>query len=149
MAPEDFPVFPASFLPGVVTHRFHDTWAFYTELLGFRTQAERHGYVRLLHPSGALLQLIQAERGDTPEELVAATSGRGWWLTLEVADVGRARAELLAQGVELDPLPEGLRWHEEAVALRDPNGILVVIARRPSLVRSHSLVREPCRSGLI
>ncbi len=130
MQPDDFPVYPSPFFAGLVTSRLCPTWDFYTERLGFRTVAEGGGSVRLLHPCGAQLVLIQEESGQTPAELVSAVEGRGFWLTLEVADVATERLDLMAAGVPVQSLPAAACWPRDSFAVSDPNGVLVVIMPR-------------------
>ena len=135
MNPDQFPLFPSPFFAGLVTQRLAATWDFYTELLGFSTLAEGGTWVRLLHPCGAQLLLTAAEAVDTPAELVSATNGCGWWLTLEVADVATERARLTAAGVKVEMMPRNSRWPREAIGVRDPMGVWIVLSARESLVR--------------
>ncbi|MBK8857681.1 MAG: VOC family protein [Opitutaceae bacterium] len=130
MKQDDFSVYPSPFFAGLVTSRFYATWDFYTERLGFRTVSEGGGSVRLLHPCGAQLVLIQEESGQTPAELVSAVEGRGFWLTLEVADVAAERLDLMAAGVPVQSLPGAACWPRDSFAVSDPNGVLVVIMPR-------------------
>lgn len=142
MIQSDFPIFPAPFFAGLVTRRLFATWDFYTERLGFRTMAEGGGRVRLLHPGGAQLVLLQEETGATPAELVSATNGRGWWLTLEVADVTAERRELEAMGVAVQSLPCAGGWPVGTFAVSDPDGVLVVIAPRDSSTKRGTVCAE-------
>jgi catechol 2,3-dioxygenase-like lactoylglutathione lyase family enzyme len=130
MDSDDFPVFPSPFFAGLVTARFSATWDFYTEQLGFRTVAEGGGGVRLMHPCGAQLCLLQEEVGTTPAALVSATRGGGLWLTLEVADAAAEQMRLSAEGLVTEPLPENGAWPADAFAINDPNGVLVIITPR-------------------
>ena len=143
MNPDDFPLYPSPFFAGLVTHRFFATWDFYTERLGFRTVAESGAGVRLLHPCGAQLGLMPAETGETPAELVSGTNGRGFWLNLEVADAAAERMRLAAEGVAAQILPETACWPRGAFAISDPNGVLVVIMQRASLVKRVDAVAAP------
>lgn len=129
-------VFPSALMPGIVTYRFEATWNFYTEVLGFTTAQHLRGFVRLQHPCGATLLVTAAEQGDTPPELVSGVVPAGWWLSIEVGDVQAEKDRLRLLEVSLAELPEPLRWHPRAIALRDPNGVLLVIAERASRVRS-------------
>ena len=65
-----------------------------------------------------------------PEELVSATRGRGLWLALDVSDAVAEYARLSAAGVKaawpLEVTADGTR----RFAVRDPNGILVIITQR-------------------
>ena len=135
MTTEDFPVFPAVFHAGIVTARYHETWDFYTTHLGFRTVEERDHWVRLQHASGAQLVLLREEAGDTPADLVSASRGHGWWLTLEVADAAAERAALRNADVPVQSVPTARWWRAGSFAVRDPNGVLVIITPRASLVR--------------
>jgi catechol 2,3-dioxygenase-like lactoylglutathione lyase family enzyme len=135
MTTEDFPVFPAAFYAGIVTARYHETWDFYTTHLGFRTVEECDHWVRLQHPGGAQLVLLREEAGHTPADLVSATRGHGWWLTLEVADPVAERAALRAAAVPVQAVPTARWWRPDSFAVRDPNGVLVILTPRASLVR--------------
>ena len=135
MIQSDFPVFPSPFFAGLVTRRLFATWDFYTERLGFRTVAESGDSVRLLQPCGAQLVLLQEETGAAPAELVSASNGRGFWLALEVGDVEAERRHLVALGVAVQALPVAGSWPAGAFAVSDPDGVLIVIAPRPSVAR--------------
>ncbi len=136
MTADDFPVFPSAFFAGVVTRLYYESWDFYTTHLGFRTVEERNAWVRLLHPSGAQLVLLEEEADHTPSELVCASVGRGLWLTLEVADVALERNALVSEGVPVQDVPSEKWWCEGSFAVTDPNGVLVIITRRASVVRT-------------
>ncbi len=135
MTTDDFPVFPSAFFSGLVTRWYYESWDFYTTHLGFRTVEEQNGWVRLVHPCGAQLVLLEEEVDDTPSELVSACEGRGHWLTLEVGDPETERRELSAAGLPLDEVPSRKWWSEGSFAVTDPNGVLVIITRRRSLIR--------------
>jgi catechol 2,3-dioxygenase-like lactoylglutathione lyase family enzyme len=145
MIHDDFPVFPAALFTGLVTRRLYASWDFYTTRLGFRTVEERNGWVRLLHPGGAQLVLLREEADGTPAELVSATNGRGLWITLEVADAAAERAAFEQAGVPLCDVPPGRWWRAGSFAVRDPDGVLVLIAPRPSGVRCGHL--EPAEAA--
>jgi len=136
MTTDDFPVFPAAFFAGLVTRLYYESWDFYTTHLGFRTVEERNSWVRLIHPSGAQLILLEEEADHTPSGLVTACEGRGHWLTLEVADPAAERAVLESAGLTVDDVPSGKWWREGSYAVTDPNGVLVIITRRASLVKA-------------
>ncbi len=130
MDTDDFPLFPSPFFAGLVTPRLFVSWDFYTEQLGFRTVGEGEGSVRLLHPCGAQLVLLQEEIGTTPAELVCAGDGRGFWLTLEVADARAERRRLGAAAWPTKDLPVTRWWPQGAFSLQDPHGVMVVIKPR-------------------
>lgn len=130
MTTDDFPVFPSSFFAGVVTPRLYASWDFYTEQLGFRTIEEGEGSVHLLHPCGAQLLLLQEEIGTTPAALVSATDTRGFWLTLEVADVAAERERLTAARLPAEDLTVTRWWPAGSFAVRDPFGVMIVIKPR-------------------
>ncbi len=136
MTTDDFPVFPSAFFAGLVTRLYFESWDFYTTHLGFRTVEERNAWVRLMHPSGAQLVLLQEEADHTPSELVTACEGRGLWLTLEVADVAVERNALALEGLAVQAVPSEKWWREGSFAVTDPNGVLVIIAPRASSVRA-------------
>ena len=121
---------PASFSTGLVTARFHETWDFYTALLGFRTLEESDDEVRLVHPAGAVLTVLREETDGQPAELIPATTGRGLWFTLEVADVTEEYARLRREGAAIVSALTADRGGGQRFAVRDPNGVLVLISAR-------------------
>ncbi|MFH1499761.1 MAG: VOC family protein [Verrucomicrobiota bacterium] len=127
----EWPVFPASFHTGLVTRRFFDSWAFYTERLGFRTVDEGGEWVRLVHPSGGQLWLLQEETDAPAAELVPAVEPRGLWLRLEVANPGELAVELRSAGIEAEEVPPGGPWSDGGWRVRDPDGVTVLLIRRP------------------
>lgn len=118
------------FYPSLVTSKFAETWEFYTERLGFRTECECDAYVHLAHPSGAQLGLLRHEIDGHYAELVSATDGRGFWLNLDVADADAEHARLHATGVEIVTPLEDKPWGDRQFVVRDPNGVLISIAHR-------------------
>lgn len=127
----DWPVFPASFHTGLVTRRFFESWAFYTERLGFRTADEGGEWVRLVHPSGGQLWLLQEETDAPLAELVPAVEPRGLWLTLEVPEPAVLAGELREAGCEVKTLGAGAGWSGGDVwSLRDPNGVTIWLCPR-------------------
>lgn len=136
MTTDDFPVFPSAFFAGLVTRLYFESWDFYTTHLGFRTVEERNDWVKLLHPGGAQLVLLREEADHTPAELVSACEGRGLWLTLEVADPMTERSALESAGLPVEEVPSEKWWREGSFAVADPNGVLVIIAPRASLVKT-------------
>ena len=118
-----------AFVPGLVTARLHETWDFYTERLGFFTVAEHGVYVRLEHPCGAGLALLQEETDGTPAPLVTATDGRGFWLRLDVPEVDALHAALVAAGVPIVEPPNDKPWGERLCFVRDPNGVVICLAQ--------------------
>lgn len=119
----------ALFAFGLVTAKFYDTWAFYTEHLGFRTWAETDDLVQLVHESGARLDIMRDETNREHAELVSAADGRGVWLNLGVVDIDAEYERLRAAGVPLvQPLTAGPRG-ARSFTVRDPNGVLIRFAR--------------------
>jgi catechol 2,3-dioxygenase-like lactoylglutathione lyase family enzyme len=124
----------APFFPGIVTARFFETWDFYTTHLRFGTLYEDNQTLRLVHESGVQIAILREETEGQPAELVSATYGRGFWLSVDVADVAADYSRLLAAGVDvalpLEDMPEG----ERRFALRDPNGILIFLTQKPAVL---------------
>ena len=118
------------FYPSLVTAKFHETWEFYTEKLGFRTACECDSYVHLVHASGAQLGVLRHEIDGAYAELVSATDGRGFWINLDVADADAELARLSAAGVEVVTPLEDKPWGDRQFVVRDPNGVLISIAHR-------------------
>lgn len=122
-----------AFFPGIVSSRFHETWDFYTDVLGFRTVEEWDTYVQLEHPCGARISIQREETEAEASELVSATDARGLWLNLEVADLEAEYLRLAARDLPGLTSPETRPNGERRFVLRDPNGILIFVTeRRPS-----------------
>jgi uncharacterized glyoxalase superfamily protein PhnB len=117
------------FCPGLVTRRFYETWDFYHETLGFRTVCEWDHFVHLRHSSGAEIQILREEQDGQPAELISATDGRGFWLSLGVGDVAGEFGRLLQAGADLTTALEDKPWGARQFTVRDPNGVLVVISQ--------------------
>ena len=113
--------------PSIVTARFFESWDFYTTLLGFRTTEENDGYVLLQHPNGAQLGLLQHELNGEWSDLVPATDGRGWWLTLEVDDCDALLRRARAAAEQVTATFGNEKWGGTRFALRDPNGVLIFV----------------------
>ena len=129
----------------LVTERFDETWAFYTELLGFGTLLAEDSYVRLFHPSGVQLGFMRHETHELHPELVSATEGRGFWLNLEVADSGWEYKRLCDAGVTVVRPLEAQSCGGCSFTIRDPNGVLICVTEvgRPL---SPAEEVESCRS---
>jgi uncharacterized glyoxalase superfamily protein PhnB len=128
----------APFFPGIVTARFFETWDFYTAHLGFGTVHESNHSLRLVHGSGVQLAVLREETEGQPAELIPANTGRGFWLTIDVADAEAEYSRLLDAGVAMaSPLEETFAG-ERRFAVRDANGILIFIAQKlPARKRMH------------
>jgi catechol 2,3-dioxygenase-like lactoylglutathione lyase family enzyme len=124
------PMMLRRFHPNLVTARFNETWDFYTEHLGFRTVAEWDIYVHLEHPNGAQLGVLKEEVDGELPELVPATDGRGFWLSLDVADADAEYERLMKAGVTIVAPPQDKPWGERLFVVRDPNGVLIFVAHR-------------------
>ncbi len=120
----------APFFPGIVTARFFETWDFYTTHLNFGTVHESNRDLRLVHVSGVQLAVLREETEGQAAELISATTGRGFWLSLDVADAEAEYARLLDAGVEMVSPLEETRGGERRFAVRDPNGILIFIVQK-------------------
>lgn len=118
-----------AFGAGIVTGRFFETWDFYTEVLGFKTWEESDERVVLVHVSGARLEILRHETEESHPELVGATDGRGLWFRLEVEDVEAERRRFASIGLG-DGEPGDWRGARDVLALRDPNGVLVLVCAR-------------------
>jgi len=117
-----------AFYPGLVTSKFYETWDFYSAILGFTTVTECGAYVHLAHPSGAQFGLLKHEVDGAPAELISAVEGRGFWLSLHVADADAEFTRLRSLGVQVVEPPEDKPWGERHFLVRDPNGVLIYIA---------------------
>ncbi|MGC4074720.1 MAG: VOC family protein [Nibricoccus sp.] len=114
-----------------MTARFFETWDFYTTHLSFGTLHESNRELRLVHESGVQLAVLREETDGQPSELVPATTGRGFWLSLDVVDAQALYLRLLDAGVEVaSPMETTAGGGEKRFSLRDPNGILIFIAQK-------------------
>jgi catechol 2,3-dioxygenase-like lactoylglutathione lyase family enzyme len=125
----------AKLVPEFVCSNFAESHRFYTELLGFRVlysrPEERFAY---LERDGADLMLEQSvSRGRlSPRAELAYPFGRGINFQIQVSDVERLHAVILAAGVAIY-LPLEERWyrreHDEIgvrqFAIQDPDGYLL------------------------
>ena len=118
------------FYPSLVTGRFFETWDFYTMQLGFRTVYADDFYVQLAHACGAQIGVLRHELDGPRPELVSATDGRGFWLNLDVPDADAEFIRLSAAGLDIVSPTEDKPWGDRQFVVRDPNGVLIVIAHR-------------------
>lgn len=118
------------FFPSLVTAKFYETWDFYTAVLGFKTLRECDEYVQLSHPSGVQFGLHRHESDGFAPELVSSTDGRGFWLSIQVADADAEYERLEKLGVAGLETPEDRPWGERSFLLRDPNGVVLHISHR-------------------
>ncbi len=93
--------------------------AFYRDLLGFRLLDEYPGgYARLQSPRGrTTIALHGLERGQRMDP-----SGEGLRLYFEIKPLDRFCAQLGAQGVPIDQMPQDMPWGWRHAYLRDPDG---------------------------
>jgi predicted enzyme related to lactoylglutathione lyase len=132
----------APFYPGIVTARFFETWDFYTTHLDFGTVHESNSELRLVHVSGVQLAVLREETDGQPAELVSATTGRGLWLSLDVADAESVYSRLLDAGVAVaSPLEESVGGVGKRFTVRDPNGVLIFVAQKSPARASAAPVR--------
>ena len=136
---------PVPFSTGLVTARFYETWDFYTSQLGFGTLHENDDRVQLVLPSGAQLTILREETDGYPPELIPATSGRGFWLAVEVDDALKEYARLRSAGVEIASILAD-KAGERTFSVRDPNGVLVFVVERTGRVGAHN-VQELAEQG--
>jgi lactoylglutathione lyase len=125
----------AKLVPELVCSNFAESHRFYTQLLGFRVlysrPEERFAY---LERDGAELMLEQSVSPGrlSPRAELAYPFGRGINFQIQVSDVDRLHAVILAAGVAIY-LPLEERWyrreHDEIgvrqFAIQDPDGYLL------------------------
>jgi catechol 2,3-dioxygenase-like lactoylglutathione lyase family enzyme len=125
----------AKLVPELVCSNFTESHRFYTELLGFRVlysrPQERFAY---LERDGAELMLEQSVSPDrlSPRAELAYPFGRGINFQIQVSDVERLHAVILAAGVAIY-LPLEERWYRREndeigvsqFAIQDPDGYLL------------------------
>jgi lactoylglutathione lyase len=125
----------AELVPELVCSNFAESHRFYTELLGFRVlysrPEERFAY---LERDGAELMLEQpvSQGRLSPRAELAYPFGRGINFQIQVSDVERLHAAILAAGVAIY-LPLEERWYRRKndeigvrqFAIQDPDGYLL------------------------
>ncbi|HEU5078043.1 MAG TPA: VOC family protein [Opitutaceae bacterium] len=130
-----------AFFPSLVTAKFYETWDFYTSLLKFRTVDECDVYVHLIHESGAQLGILKEETDGAPAELISSVEGRGFWLSLHVANADTEYERLEAERADI---VEGLcnrPWGLREFTVRDPNGVLIKVGHIiPAFVEEDTLL---------
>jgi glyoxylase I family protein len=100
---------------------------FYTETLGLKVLAEhdrseRHSYkLDLALPDGSQIELFSFV---DPPPRPSYPEARGLrHLAFAVADVAQAKAELEAQGVQVEPIRQDEFTHKRFVFFADPDGL--------------------------
>jgi catechol 2,3-dioxygenase-like lactoylglutathione lyase family enzyme len=102
---------------------------FYRDELGLRVSG---GWDRapgdrgaLLEAAGGIIEILEGP-GD-PHAPHEAGPPRGGWIAIEVDDVDRAYQQAAARGVAMDEGLEDKPWGHRSFAVRDPDGMLVVL----------------------
>ena len=86
--------------------------------------------------------MLREETDGQPAELVSATTGRGLWLSLDVADAESVYSRLLDAGVAVaSPLEESVGGVGKRFTVRDPNGVLIFVAQKSPARASAAPVR--------
>lgn len=109
---------------GIVTAKFAETKAFYTNMLNFGVSFENEFYLLLHTPDKqAEISFLLPDHPSQQALFHKPFNGQGMYLTIEVDDVDKLYKELVKKGADIQ---FGLRdepWGDRHFAIVDPNGI--------------------------
>jgi catechol 2,3-dioxygenase-like lactoylglutathione lyase family enzyme len=105
--------------------RWNEVVEFYRDRLGLEVVYENDWFVELRLGRGSFVSVADASRSSIPPG-----SGAGLTLSWQVADVDRARTQLLDAGVDVGVL--GTRWGARVLDLVDPAGNRVELWSQPA-----------------
>lgn len=109
---------------GIVTEKFQETKAFYTQELGFGVTFENEFYLLLHSPNHqAELSFLLPYHPSQQALFQKPFQGEGMYLTLEVDDVNQWYQKLKAKGIEIKIDLRDEPWGDRHFAIQDPNGI--------------------------
>jgi catechol 2,3-dioxygenase-like lactoylglutathione lyase family enzyme len=104
-------------VPDIQSHRFDESRAFYTDVLGFEVGMDMDWVMTFVSPTNPTAQVILISE-DASAPVVPQMS-------VEVDDVDAVYAEAVRQGLEIvHPLTDE-PWGVRRFFVRDPNGIVV------------------------
>ncbi|MNU73992.1 Glyoxalase-like domain protein [compost metagenome] len=109
---------------GVVTDKFAETKAFYTNILGFGVTFENEFYLLLHTPDkSAEISFLLPNHPSQQSLFHKPFSGEGMYLTIEVENVDALYEQMKQKGVEIRIELRDEPWGDRHFAIQDPNGI--------------------------
>jgi len=109
---------------GIVTDKFTETKAFYTEILGFGVSFENEFYLLMQTPNKQdEISFLLPNHPSQPPIFQTPFNGEGMYLTIEMDDVDTLYKELRKKGVEIKVDMRDEIWGDRHFVIVDPNGI--------------------------
>ena len=109
---------------GIITDKFAETKAFYTNTLGFGVTFENEFYLLLHTPNHqAEISFLKPNHPTQKPIFHPPYGGKGVYLTIEVEDVDKIYSELKLKGIQMEIELRDEPWGDRHFAIVDPNGI--------------------------
>lgn len=109
---------------GIITEKFAETKAFYTEKLNFGVTFENEFYLLMHTPNHqAQLSFLKPNHPTQQPIFQAPFTNQGVYLTIEVENVDEVYERLKKQGVKMEIDIRNEPWGDRHFAIVDPNGI--------------------------
>lgn len=115
---------------GVLTEKFAESKAFYSNILGFGVTFENDFYLLLHTPNRqAEISFLKPYHPTQQPVFHKPYAGQGMYLTIEVDDVDRVYSDLKSKGIEIKVDLRDEPWGDRHFAIEDPNGIAIDIVK--------------------
>jgi catechol 2,3-dioxygenase-like lactoylglutathione lyase family enzyme len=115
---------------GIITKKLAESKAFYTNNLGFGITFENDFYLLLHTPDGeAAISFLLPEHPSQQSVFQQPFSGKGMYLTIEVAEVDSLYETLKKKGIQIVVALRDEPWGDRHFAIQDPNGIGIDIVK--------------------
>ena len=126
-------------VPIVTTARMQQTRAFYVDLLGMQLSFDHDHYLGIRAGDRGAPELgFLLPDACAPD----AFAGKGFTLSIRVADADRGCERLRAAGVPIVQEPTDMPWGARAFVITDPNGVAVYVSHPiPAAVEFAACVR--------
>lgn len=109
---------------GIITEKLAETKAFYTEVLGFGVTFENEFYLLLHTPDhSAEIGFLLPDHPTQQPLFQPAFTGKGVYLTIEVADVDALHQQISEKEVPIAITLRDEPWGDRHFAIVDPNGV--------------------------
>lgn len=115
---------------GIITEKFAESKAFYTDKLGFGVTFENEFYLLMHTPNRqAELSFLLPFHSTQQPFFQKPFNGQGMYLSIETDDVDTLYNELKNKGVEIKVDLRDEPWGDRHFAIEDPNGIGIDIVK--------------------
>lgn len=111
------------FNAGIITANLKESKEFYTTYLGWQVDFENDFYLLLGSENGSQLSFLLPDHPTQAPLFQTAFSGKGVYITIEVADVDREYEHIKAAGLPIAIELRNESWGDRHFAIVDPNGI--------------------------